>query len=177
MRDYSIWCAGLNFLTRSKRAKTKITKNTIRWFNCQIKCSEIISLLKDTVKVLWRPSATFCKEIKQKKIVVWWLLRRRPILFSYVSIFNSQIVCFTEQHNITFDLWKCWQLCHSLDESQTKEKRRDERLNCIWDPSLEHQTEFLPAVSGAPGGRSCNFLAERGWTCGHYLVDIKDARP
>jgi len=36
---------------------------------------------------------------------------------------------------------------------------------------------FLAAVSRAPGGRSCNFLAERGWTCGHYSADIKDARP
>lgn len=57
------------------------------------------------------------------------------------------------------------------------QKRRDERLNCIGDLSLEHQTECFSQQSAGLRGDGVVISWQRGWTCGHYLVDIKDARP
>ena len=57
------------------------------------------------------------------------------------------------------------------------QKRRDERLNCIGDLSLEHQTEYFSQQSAGLRGDGVVISWQRGWTCGHYWADIKDARP
>lgn len=51
----------------------------------------------------------------------------------YPSVYcRLPLFVFTSQDNITSDLWKCRQLCQSLDESQTKEKGKRWKAKLHW---------------------------------------------
>lgn len=104
------------------------------------------------------------------KTMTWqiWTITSSSSLFYNEIITEAAIVCFcffghytdlccipTFTLHLSFamrlhvrrDLW-------NFLNKQTKEKRKDERLNCIGDPSLEHQTELFSQQSvGLRGDR------------------------
>lgn len=94
-----------------------------------------------------------------------------------VPSFYHKYVFSMKQYNITSDLWKCWYLLKSgWITDKRDEKRWKAKLHWRSLFRTSNRVFFFPPVSRAPGGRSCNFLAKRGWTCGHYSADIKDTR-
>lgn len=94
-----------------------------------------------------------------------------PFCFDYLKWFQRVVSYYFGLVKILLTLSKSGWIA-----DKEKEKR--------WKAKLHLRSLFRtsnrvcpPAASGAPGGRSCNFLAKRGWTCGQCSADIKDTRP